>query len=57
MDKVIEAYKEDLDHSLIRRSLRMTVEERLRRLEEMARLREELRRAGEKSRNKRSAAT
>ncbi len=45
-DPVIEAYKRDVDRSLLRENLRRSVEERFLRLEEMQRLAEELRRAG-----------
>ena len=49
-DPVVEAYKQDIDRTLIRENLRRTVEERfdaLMRLQEFA---EELRRAGRASR-------
>ncbi len=52
-DPVIEAYKRDVDRTLIRENLRLTVEERfdaLMRLQEFA---EELRRAGRDARAKR----
>ena len=45
-DPVIEAYKRDLDRSLIRASLKRSVEERLEALMELQRFAEELRRAG-----------
>jgi hypothetical protein len=48
-DPVIEAYKRDVDRTLIRQHLRLTVEQRfdaLMRLQEFA---EELRRAGEQA--------
>jgi hypothetical protein len=45
-DPVIEAYKRDVDRSLLRESLKLTVEERLRRLIELQRFVHELRRAG-----------
>ena len=38
--ELIDEYKKQVDMSLIRASLKMTVEERLQRLEEMARLRD-----------------
>jgi hypothetical protein len=47
-DPVIEAYKKDIDRTLIRESLRLTVEERFERLVELQRFAEELRRAGRK---------
>ena len=49
-DPVIEAYKRDVDRSLIRRNLTLTVEERFRNLMELQRLAEELRRAGREAR-------
>ena len=45
MDLVIEAYKKDLDQSLIDECLKRTVEERIRALEEFEEFREELQRA------------
>ncbi len=45
-DPVIEAYKKDVDRSLLRENLRLTMEERVRRLMELQRVAEELRRAG-----------
>jgi hypothetical protein len=47
-DPVIEAYKKDIDRTLIRENLRLTVEERFERLIELQRFAEELRRAGRK---------
>jgi hypothetical protein len=44
-DPVIEAYKRDIDRSLIRQNLRRSVEERLEGLMELQRLAAELRRA------------
>jgi len=49
-DPVIEAYKRDVDRSLLRENLRRTPEERWRLLAEASRLAEELRRAGRASR-------
>ena len=46
MDPVIEAYKKDIDRTLLRENLRLTVEERLRNLMKLQQLSEELRRAG-----------
>lgn len=43
-DPVIEAYKRDVDRSLIRENLRRSPDERMRSLEQMQRLREELQR-------------
>ena len=47
-DPVVEAYKPGVDRSLIRRNLRLSVEERFRRLMELQRFAAELRRAGRK---------
>ena len=48
IDEIIELYKRDVDVTMIDESLRMTVEERLRRLEEFEEFAEELRRAMER---------
>ncbi|MBI1846802.1 MAG: hypothetical protein HY294_10490 [Candidatus Rokubacteria bacterium] len=45
-DPLIEAYKRGLDRTLIRQSLRLSVEERLEALIELQRFADELRRAG-----------
>lgn len=45
-DPVIEAYKKDVDRTLLRENLRLTVEQRFERLFELQRFAEELRRAG-----------
>ena len=45
-DPVIEAYKRDVDRSLIRENLRRSVEERFERLIELQKFSAELRRAG-----------
>ena len=44
-DPVIEAYKRDVDRSLLRENLRRTVEERLRSLDDLRRFGDELQRA------------
>jgi hypothetical protein len=49
-DPVIEAYKKDVDRTLIRENLKLTVEERLLKLMEMQKFAAELRRAGQKAR-------
>jgi hypothetical protein len=49
-DPVIEAYKKDVDRTLIRMNLRLTYEERLRNLMQLQRFAEELRRAGREAR-------
>ena len=48
-DPVVEAYKRDIDHTLLRENLRRTVDERVRNLMALQRLAEEARRAGEKA--------
>jgi hypothetical protein len=45
-DPVIEAYKKDVDVTLLRKNLKLTVEQRLRQLMELQRFADELRRAG-----------
>ena len=45
-DPVIEVYKKDIDVTLIRENLRLTVEQRLRNMAAFQRAMEELRRAG-----------
>ncbi|HEY2030533.1 MAG TPA: hypothetical protein VGH20_15140 [Myxococcales bacterium] len=49
-DPVIEAYKKDVDRSLIRENLKLTPDQRLRNLVETQRFAAELRRAGQKQR-------
>jgi hypothetical protein len=51
LDEIIEIYKRDLDMTLIEASLRRTVEERIRALEEFERFREELHAATERKRD------
>jgi hypothetical protein len=51
LDSVIEAYKKDIDVTLIRENLRLTVDERFQRLMELQRFAEELQRAGRKARS------
>jgi hypothetical protein len=46
VDSIIEAYKRDVDRTLLRENLKRTPEERLRRLMELQAFAEELRRAG-----------
>jgi hypothetical protein len=48
-DPVVEAYKKDVDRTLIRENLKLTPEQRLRRLMEFQRFAEELRRAGRRN--------
>jgi hypothetical protein len=45
-DPVIEAYKKDVDRTLIRENLRLTVEQRFENLMRLQQFAEELRRAG-----------
>jgi hypothetical protein len=45
-DPVIEAYKKDIDRTLIRENLKLTPEERLRQLMKLQEFAEELQRAG-----------
>jgi len=49
-DPVIEAYKKDIDRTLIRQNLKLTVEERFREAMALARFANELRRAGREAR-------
>jgi hypothetical protein len=52
-DPVVEAYKKDIDRTLIRENLRLTVEERFRKSMALARFAAELRRAGKEERRRR----
>lgn len=45
-DPVIEAYKRDVDRTLLRENLKLSVDERFRKLMALQRFAEELRRAG-----------
>ena len=45
-DPVIEAYKKDVDRTLLRENLKLTVEQRFLKLMDLQRFAEELRRAG-----------
>jgi hypothetical protein len=51
-DPVIEAYKKDVDRTLLRQNLRRTIEERWRNLAAAAALADELRRAGARARGR-----
>jgi hypothetical protein len=51
LDEIIELYKRDVDMTLIEASLRLSVEERIRALEEFERFREELHTATERKRD------
>ncbi len=55
LDPVTEAYKRDVDRTLLRENLALSVEERLRRLMDLQRLAEELRRAGRAARRREPA--
>jgi hypothetical protein len=50
-DPVIEAYKKDIDRTLLRQNLARTVAERLANLVALQRLAEEARRAGRRARD------
>lgn len=51
-DPVIEAYKKNIDRTLIRENMKRTVEERFERLMELQRFAEELQRAGREARRR-----
>jgi hypothetical protein len=51
IDEIIELYKKDIDVTLLDESLRRTVEERIRALEEFEEFREELQSAVERKRD------
>lgn len=51
-DPVIEAYKKDVDRTLLRENLRRTVAERLANLVRLQRLAEEARKAGSRLRDR-----
>jgi len=53
IDEIIEIYKRDVDRTLIRENLRLTPEERLRRLLELQRAADEVRDAGKRARRTR----
>ena len=48
-DAVIDVYKKDVDHTLLRENLKRSVEERLRDLMRLQRFAEEWRRAGRRA--------
>lgn len=52
-DPVVQAYKKDIDRTLIRENLKLTVEERFRKAMALARFADELRRAGKEARRRR----
>jgi hypothetical protein len=51
-DPVVEACKKDIDRTLIRENLKLTVEERFRKAMALARFADELRSAGREARSK-----
>jgi hypothetical protein len=52
-DPVVEAYKKDIDRTLLRENLKLTVEERFRKAMASARFADEMRRAGREARSRR----
>lgn len=52
-DPVIDAYKKDIDRTLLRENLKLTVEERFRKFESFARFAAELQGAGRRARSDR----
>jgi hypothetical protein len=52
VDPVIEAYRKDVDVTLIRENLRLTVDQRFQQLMKLQQFAEDLRRAGRKAREK-----
>lgn len=55
-DPVIEAYKKDIDRTLIRENLKLSHEQRILKLMEMQRNAEELRRAGRRAKVRSTAS-
>ena len=51
VDPIIELYKKDVDRSLLRENLKLTVEQRFEKYERFMRVAEELRAAGRRSRS------
>jgi len=52
LDPVIEAYKKDVDVTLIRENLRLTVDQRFQQLMKLQQFAADLQRAGRKARDK-----
>jgi hypothetical protein len=52
VDPVVEAYKRDVDRTLLRDALRLTPEERLVELQRLVEFAEELRRAGREAKRR-----
>ena len=53
LDPVVELYKQGVDRTLLRQNLRRSVDERILNLMDLQKLAEELRRAGQRSRERR----
>ena len=51
LDPLIEAYRKDIDVTLIRENLRLTVDQRFQQLMKLQQFAEDLRRAGRKARS------
>lgn len=51
-DPIVEAYKKDIDRTLIRENLKLSVEDRFRNAMALMRFAEEMRRAGREARSK-----
>jgi hypothetical protein len=51
-DPVVEAYKKDIDRTLIRENLKLSVEERFRKAMALQRFADEMRRAGREARSR-----
>jgi hypothetical protein len=51
VDPVVEAYKKDVDRTLLRENLKLTVDERFRKFESFARFARELQESGRRSRS------
>jgi hypothetical protein len=51
LDAVIEVYRKDVDLTLIRENLRLTVDQRFQQLMKLQQFAEEIRRAGRKARS------
>ena len=51
-DPVIEVYKKDVDRTLIRENLKLSVDQRLDNLRQLQKFAEELRRAGKEARKR-----
>jgi hypothetical protein len=52
-DPVIEAYKKDVDRTLLRENLKLTVEQRIEKLQRALKVVEEAKRAGREARSRR----